>query len=516
MKRKAVFISGFVFFSLLMALQVYLSYKDSGRLSYPLDDAFIHMAISKNLVEHGVWGITRFEFSSTSSSILYTLVLALGFVLAGIQVWLPLMINWLAGAWVIYLFTSMASRFVNSTASFILTISFILLVPLAGMAVLGMEHTLQVLLTMLFFYQTLKLWKGESYSLPVYFLTALLAVSTRYESAFLIGLAAGAWLLVFRNWKNFLLLMIAIALPIILFGLFALSKGGAFFPNSLLAKSNFISGSVSGYFSGLAGKFLSTGLLYSFLLLPLIYWITRPIKNIKDISQHPSHLIMLLLAATSLAHLVLASYGWLFRYEAYLVALLFVALVNTWDHWKALFPAYPVNRFVFVILGVVMLFPIISRFQMISHTRRAAKNIADQQVQMADFVNRHFPSEGIAMNDIGALTFFNNDIRIFDMEGLGTLEVIRQKKNLDSNFLRKYVADHKIGIGIFYPHLYHGKIPAEWEQVGTWELLDNFVTAGSTVGFYVIDPSLKEQLVQGLKLHEPLLPSNVIQKINDQ
>ena len=151
---------------------------------------------------------------------------------------------------------------------------------------------------------------------------------------------------------------------------------------------------------------------------------------------------------------------------------------------------------------------------MISHTKRAVKNIADQQVQMAKFVHEHFPDYGIAMNDIGALSFYNENMRIFDMEGLGTAEVIRRKKNLDSSFLVKYVTEHDIKIGIFYPHLYKNKIPSSWLQAGTWELTDNFVTGGSVVAFYAIDPMEKPKLIQALQKHASLLPSNVISKIN--
>ena len=100
------------------------------------------------------------------------------------------------------------------------------------------------------------------------------------------------------------------------------------------------------------------------------------------------------------------------------------------------------------------------------------------------------------------------------MEGLGTAEVIRQKKQFDSSFLIKYAAEHNIKIGIFYPHLYKNKIPSSWQQAGTWELTDNFVTGGSVVGFYAIDPLEKPKLIQALKQHASRLPSNVISKIN--
>ena len=164
---------------------------------------------------------------------------------------------------------------------------------------------------------------------------------------------------------------------------------------------------------------------------------------------------------------------------------------------------------------LILLFPVLIRVQVLSFTNRAMKNIADQQVQIASFLQSNFPASGVAINDIGAISFFNPDLRIFDMEGLGTLEVIRVKKNLDSNFLHKYVWDHNIQIGVFYPHLYAGKIPSGWKQVATWELTDNVVTGGSIIGFYSIDPSTRQKMLDGLKAHASRLPPNVIQRLNE-
>ena len=38
-----------------------------GVLVYAVDDAYIHMAVAKNLARHGIWGCTPFHFSSSSS-----------------------------------------------------------------------------------------------------------------------------------------------------------------------------------------------------------------------------------------------------------------------------------------------------------------------------------------------------------------------------------------------------------------------------------------------------------------
>src|SRR5579863_5573742 len=49
---------------------------DNGHFVYVVDDPYIHMAIAKNLAAHGVWGVTPYQFSSSSSSIIWPLLLS--------------------------------------------------------------------------------------------------------------------------------------------------------------------------------------------------------------------------------------------------------------------------------------------------------------------------------------------------------------------------------------------------------------------------------------------------------
>jgi hypothetical protein len=57
-----------------------------GRLSYASDDVYIRMAIAKNLVRHGVWGVTPHAFTSCASSIVWPILIAPTFVLFGVNV----------------------------------------------------------------------------------------------------------------------------------------------------------------------------------------------------------------------------------------------------------------------------------------------------------------------------------------------------------------------------------------------------------------------------------------------
>src|SRR3954469_20292123 len=64
-----------------------------GHLVYALDDAYIHMAIAKNLARYGTWGVAGDTFSASSSSPLWTLLLAGSFRISGVRDAIPLILN---------------------------------------------------------------------------------------------------------------------------------------------------------------------------------------------------------------------------------------------------------------------------------------------------------------------------------------------------------------------------------------------------------------------------------------
>ena len=74
-------------------LQFSAASKTGGHLIYTLDDAYIHMAMAKNLARYGVYGVTRFEFSSASSSPVWTLLVALFYFIFGVHGATPLILN---------------------------------------------------------------------------------------------------------------------------------------------------------------------------------------------------------------------------------------------------------------------------------------------------------------------------------------------------------------------------------------------------------------------------------------
>src|SRR3990172_7216000 len=77
----------------IVTVQLTLSIrKNQGHFVYALDDPYIHMAIARNFARHGVWGVTRYEFSSSTSSLIWTLLLAAAYFFTSSE-YVPLIFN---------------------------------------------------------------------------------------------------------------------------------------------------------------------------------------------------------------------------------------------------------------------------------------------------------------------------------------------------------------------------------------------------------------------------------------
>jgi hypothetical protein len=81
-----------------------IAWLNQGSFSYLLDDAYIHLAISRDLAVHGTWGIAPGVYESASSAPLWTLVLAGITLVAGpLAVWAPLGLNVVAAGLLLHL-----------------------------------------------------------------------------------------------------------------------------------------------------------------------------------------------------------------------------------------------------------------------------------------------------------------------------------------------------------------------------------------------------------------------------
>jgi len=490
-----------------------------GVVAYPLDDAYIHLAVAKNLAINHVWGISHQEFTSCSSSILYPILLAGIFMITGPHVAIPLLLNILAGiVFLAFLQKWLIKQSVTPLQQLLVMVIIIVLVPLAPLVQCGMEHTLQLLIYFLFVYSFADALEQQDKPFPwkIYIYGALFT-AIRYESMAII-LVVCLLLVFYRKWTAALLLGTIGFLPVVLFGVYSISMGNDFFPNSVLVKSSMPPLTVNGIYNfvtedlvlrlftgGQLNQYSTQRLLF---LIPLIYLLFY-----EQINQKPAYrFTMIIMMAASFVHIALMLYAGTPRYEAALVGnsmIICSTLLIKYTNWSINKP-FSGPGWLKVLLGCFVAFPLFYRgWHANDRASTAAISIYDQQVQMGRFVRQYFDHERIAVNDIGAVSYFGNGYYL-DLWGLGSVEVARsmRKHYYTPHFLDSLSRIHQIKIAIVFDGPFHPLLK-KWTKIASWTIPNNNASFSETVFFYAVDPAEAPRLASNLVQFQPALPAGV-------
>ena len=533
-------------FSVVVAILLnLLLHKTGGRLIYVIDDPYIHLSIARHLVEHGVWGVSIDHFTNTSSSPLWTLLLAPFMFFPSFAEKGPLILNLAAVLLLVIVLWNAAQRAGLKgpvSAGFLFSVLF--LTPLFIVVFTGMEHVLHTLLVMLFAFK----WADTQGGFRSGFLRTLLVVClvlTRVESLFVI---AAAVILLFDSskGKRFMTVAMTAALPLLVLGVFSLMHGGLFFPNSVALKGNAL-GISSVTLLQFLGKALKQVLCAPHLLgLMVISLAIRLLDRKKVIALSPaSKGLHFLFLASSVLHLLFAQVGWFYRYEAYLMVLGFSAIFLSFPEWEPFFRnlsvkgAHRTRAILFSALVVLLL----SGRAIIGATGipLSAKNIYEQQYQIGLFLRQCESGRSVVLNDIGAASFLGN-VHVIDLWGLGHDEIARMRKNWRFRVadLEQIISRENGTIAVVYDDLFFdtdvfkfakpffghlpflwflkpyfikygiGVVPGHWIKVAEWEITDNIVCESGQVSFYAFDPPAAGQLLRALKGFEADLPKDVV------
>src|SRR5579863_7479844 len=216
---------------------------NQGHLIYALDDAYIGMAMARNFAQHGVWGVTRYGFSSCSSPPLWTLLLSLAYYVGGVHQLTPFVMNLVLTLLILATADTILRQYEASGAARALTLfGIILFVPLPMMVFAGMEQALQTFVAMLFVFYAAR-WlscdspatsRGDSIRV---LLLAPIVTGVRMEGMFLV-IAIALFVVAARRWIFALALLGLGYLPWFVYGLISVSKGWFWLPTSLLLKAS--------------------------------------------------------------------------------------------------------------------------------------------------------------------------------------------------------------------------------------------------------------------------------------
>lgn len=485
----------------------------NGSFCYPLDDAFIHLSLARNIAFHGTFGMTPGVFASASSSVLWPLLLAFFIRIIGDHAILPLLINAALGATVPWLVNRTLHRAEAHWLLRLLTPALVVFVtPLTTIAALGMEHSLHIVLGLLFLDEAVRFLREGRRFAPLAAL-AFLLTATRYEAIFPVC-ATILLLLRKRRIKEASVLGSAAVAPVVLFGIYSILHGARFLPNSVLLKGRPIAlKGVGDVFNLVAGDLVDRLALNSHLLvifggLALVWWLHH--EQDGELSQEESDRARILLF-TLAAHIVFAGLGWFYRYEAYLIVTGVVTVASSIHRPQI----QRRNVALIAALGLSFLSPLFRRaVQAIGATPAACRNIYQQQWQMGRFLHEHFEDDAVAVNDIGAVAYQRKG-PLVDLVGLASFSVAKAKKfKIDTplspeDLLHETAA---VPVAIVYEQWIGESIPSSWVRLGRWRIDNLKSPAYADVAIYACNEQAIPRVLAALRTFGKTLPKGVHQE----
>jgi len=514
-----------VFWATISILLISSIRHNQGYFVYALDDPYIHMSMAKNFSQHGVWSINKYDFTSSSSSLLWTLLLSLIYFLFGVSEVSPFILNFIFGTLLVIVVYFLLRKYsVRPLFIFMVLLMTIYFTPLPSLIFCGLEHTLHAFLTILFVYLSAKILSDENNSSKGYtylLLLAPLVTTARYEGLFLILIVCILFAVQGRLLYSFFLGGLAI-IPLVVYGVISMRSGWYFLPNSVLLKGNAPSFSLIGIDKFIYNFYTQIGSNPHILILLLVALFLFVLQlNKQKTFWEESPIMLTIFLAITLLHMLFAQTGWFYRYEAYLVALgIFVIAVGMCkllpQKLLILFDA----RLILIYVGMALLISILilpyarRGAESLLTTTRATTNIYEQQYQMGLFLLKFYQGESVAANDIGAISYLA-DIKILDLWGICSSEVTNSKMN--GRYTTREIYDitkqKEIKIAIVYDHWFekYGGMPSEWIKIGKWRILNNVVCGEDNVSFYALDPLQKDNLIQNLRAFSSHLLKDIVQ-----
>jgi 4-amino-4-deoxy-L-arabinose transferase-like glycosyltransferase len=492
--------------------------KTHGHFGYPIDDTYIHMAMAKHLINDGFWGVSQNGFSSSTSSPLWTLLIAFMYKVLGINEWTPFALCLLCGSLIITTCYYLFKNTFNPIRLTIFLVFIVLLTPLPILTLTGMEHTMHGLFTIWLIYCSASYLRNSSSisrQLTLILLLAGLVTITRYEGLFLV-VSITILFMIKKRFSAAFLTGVAGLLPLIVYGVFSISHGWYFFPNSILLKGNvpvFTIEGIAGFLLRLPSNIVAAPHILVLLIICLSIYLWCEKQG--DTRKREKYLLAIFVVMTFL-HMQFASIGWFYRYEAYLVLLGIVILVDTITSLITEQPGKVGNLVTYIVifvLGILFVTPLAWRTaRAFQDYPFAVMNIYDQQYQMGLFLNKYYSGRAIAANDIGAINYLA-DIKTLDLYGLGSIEVAQSKQNglFDKNVIAMLAFANNVEIVIIYDSWFEGKIPFEWIEIGKWQIADNVICGDDTVSFYSPGTFWESDVTTNLREFSNQLPSTVKQ-----
>lgn len=492
-----------IFYAVIMRL-------NSGHFAFTLDDAYIHLALAENIWQ-GHYGINLGEYSAPASSIVWPVLIA---PVAGLPFaeHLVLLANIIFALLTLLLFYRIlqpdeqaATPDEQKSNHTLLNVMLILLIPacnLLGLVFCGMEHSLQVMLSVAILYG---LTKELRTSQAQWWLCVaiILAPLVRYE-CLAISLPATAYLF-FRSHRKVAVVSIVVLLSILGgFSLYLVSIGQSPIPSSIAAKSEIMhSHSLASVFDNfIYGVQNPRGILLAVLMLLVA---VRLLVGDSGLAFSAERALILSALAAMLLHLFFGKYGWYSRYEIYIWSFSLACLGYFMK--PMIYRANLKNTAGIVLLMFVAVVLLCFPYLMVLPTiPLAANNIYEQHYQMHRFV-ADFYKRPVAANDIGYLAY-RNAAHVLDLWGLASSDALKLRldEKMRPDLLEEFVSSKKVDLVMVYEEWFD-KLPDRWIRLGILKLGKPKITPDrEAVSFYAANKDSAPELLELLGSFSVSLP----------
>lgn len=513
---KNLLITAAVFLGMCFIYVLIMLSETENNFTYILDDAYIHLALAKNFALHGVWGVTEYVYSSSSSSPLFTFLLSGLIYVFGNHQLIPLLFNFGCVLLTVYFLNKYYSNLFKGNTGVILASLFTLLFASVHLLVFsGMEHVLQVLVIVINIYCFEK-WrtsgfKNSSYSGCFYGTLALLGL-IRFESMFYF-LALAFVFLGLGKWRQSTILLMFGFIPIGIFGYFTHQETGYYFPNSVIVKGTKLDFS-GNYLVQIKNIFLNKLVLKPYFHLvalpPLCFVALLLFKDYKNkLSFREIVFRNFLLIVFGITLFVQAAFGQFtnfYRYEAYLLTAFAMLVI---PRIKNVFAGGSIvlkqNKTTVLLIVCTFMILVLKMVLVSILIITGSRNIYEQQIQSARFLKQYYNNSKLIANDIGAVCYFT-DIHLLDIAGLGSKEAVPfkvKKHGMNDEFekfLTAYTAQNHFQLAIVYEGWLEGHVPENWRKAAVLEIQGgNAVLGLKEVTIYSVDPDIHHSLQQNVK-----------------
>ncbi|HEX4021073.1 MAG TPA: hypothetical protein VHX63_08015 [Acidobacteriaceae bacterium] len=501
-------------------------HQNEGHFVYPLDDTYIHLSIARNLVQHHVWGVTPYQFSSASSSPGWTLLLACAMRICGVHLLLPLFLNLIFAVLFLVLADRIICRWFAATPIWyrlLLQVGMIFCVSLPNLVLIGMEHTAQT-----FFVTAMAALSAEvlstakdrplSTSVMIGWLAAaFFACALRYETVFVV-LPVLLGLLWRRRLRAAALFAIFSGLPPLLFALFSMLHSPFWLPYSVLAKAAINYGVDGGSLLHLWYSLTGPTLRPILILSAAIFLARFSAHGLWEKTQT----FLALFLFVCIEQMALAPSGWLMRYESYLFGfgLLSCGLAGAdfVSHVRKHHLLTQQRTLAYSAVGLLAAGAVLPSFAYrayhgLKEPVQATHDRYLEHIQMARFISDYYDHDVIVVNDIGAISYYSH-AKILDLVGLGSEEPLLAMhghgKFMSSKELDQWAQSQGARVAILQTDwdVVQRVLPGNWIFIGAWHLPRNVAFNSRTVGFYAIDPQYANTLRENFNAF-PLSPEVV-------